>query len=117
MTQSIEATVPLTWDYKVDGFCFSSLELIATVTAADNRPVITELQMEGFKGYPSKETILRDLPDTLKGVAFKDLTNNVNFMADAKEQLEDAGCVFRDESAFESLFVGSYGDTLGLAAE
>ena len=117
MTQSIEATVPFTWDYEVDGFFVTSFEVVATVTAADNRPVITELQMIGSKPYPSKEKSLNDLPDTLKGIAFTDLSKNRLFLADARENLEYEGHVFADENSFESMFVKPFGDTFGVAAQ
>ena len=117
MTQSIEATVPFTWDYEVDGFFVTSFEVVATVTAANNRPVITELKMIGSKPYPSKETSLNDLPDTLKGVAFDDLSKSHRFLADARENLEYEGYVFADENSFERLFIKSFCDTFGVAAQ
>ncbi|MFD2207188.1 hypothetical protein [Kiloniella antarctica] len=109
-----EATVPFTWDYDVDGFFITSFEVVATVVVADNRPVITGLQMIGNKPYPSKETSLSDLPDTLKGLAFDDLSKNRRFLADATESLEGVGHVFDDENSFGALFVQPFSEMFGV---
>ena len=110
----ITAQVEFTWDYQIKGFHFATYEVIATVGVVNNRPVITALAMEGAKAYPSNARLTQELPDTLKGLAFDDLSHNNDFLDKAREKLTDKGFVFEDENSFKALFVKPYSEMHGI---